>query len=114
MHKAWCKMVVTTDNNQNDKKIFTANFTKTQPVEKEVQIVLDKILDKITKELSINVTALEKRRGTVERNSYGNSFKMRVINACKRKRLTYQDIAIQFGINKSLISKWKKTREKDM
>ena len=53
MHEAWCKKVVSAAENQNDNKIKATNFTKTKPVNelaiaKEVQIVLDEVLDKIT------------------------------------------------------------------
>ena len=37
---------------------------------------------------------------------------MTVINACKRKRIPDQDIAMEFGIDKSLVSKWKKQEKK--
>jgi len=53
------------------------------PVEKEVQIILNEILDKVTKEHSINAKTLEKRIGAVKRKSCDNSFKTRVINTYK-------------------------------
>ena len=113
--------VVSAAENQNDNKITTTNFTKTKPVNelaiaKEVQIVLDEVLDKITEKHFVNVATSEKRRGAVERKSYDNSFKMRVIRTCSnRKRSTDQDIAVQFGIGRQIASlKMEKTGEKDM
>lgn len=77
---------------------------KPNSIEKEIQIVLDEILDEVAKKpLPINLSTSKQRRGAAERKSYSNSFKMSVINACKRKRVTDQDIAVQFSIDKSLI-----------
>ena len=114
MHQAWCKEVVPTAKGQNANKITATNFSKTKPdvMTKEVQIVLDEMLDNITDKQSANI-ATEERRGAIERKSYGNCFKMRVISACKRNQLTDHDIiAFQFGIDKTLVSKWKKQEKK--
>ena len=72
--EAWCKRWFPAAENQNDNKITTTNFTKTKPVNelaiaKEVQIVLDDVLDKITEKQSVNVATSDKRRGAVERKS---------------------------------------------
>ena len=73
------------------------------------------MLDKVTKEQPIVTSIVERvenQKGAVERKSYDNNFKMTVINACKRKRISDQDIAMEFGIDKSLLSKWKKQEKK--
>ena len=119
IHEAWCKKVVSAAENQNDNKITTTNFTKTKPVNelaiaKEVQIVLDEVLDKITEKHSVNVATSEKRRGAVERKSYDNSFKMRVISACNRKRLTDQGHCCPIWYRQIACLKMEKAGEKDM
>ena len=114
MHQAWCKEVVPIAKGQNANKITATNFSKTRPVveiTKEVQIVLDEMLANITDKQSANI-ATEKRRGAIERKSYDNCFKMGVNSVCKRNQLTDHNIAFQFGIDKSLVSKWKKQEKK--
>ena len=113
MHQAWCKKMVSVENKPNLKReVF---FNTTNQIEKDFASLVDEMLDKVTKEqptVTTNVERVENRKGAVERKSYDNSFKMTVINACKRKRTPDQDIAMEFGIDKSLISKWKKQEKK--
>ena len=115
MHQAWCKKMVSVENKPKLKPAVFSNTTN--QIEKEVASVVDEMLDKVTKEqptVTSNVERVENRKGAVNRKSYDNSFKMTVINACNRKRISDQDIAMEFGIDKSLVSKWKKQEEEDM
>ena len=89
MHQSWCKKVVSVENKLNIKPVVFSNTTN--QIEKEVASVVDEMLDKVTKEqptVTSNVERVENRKGAVNRKSYDNSFKMTVINACNRKRIS--------------------------
>ena len=74
--------------------------TTTNIIKREVTSLFNEILDKVLSNLTpkVNTEKVENRKGAVKRKSYDNSFKMTVINECKRSKNSDQDIGVKFGI----------------
>ena len=82
------------------------NFPKKKQfgsVSKNVSFVLEGIVDIICE---ANETQTENRRGRAKRKSYTNAFKYSVIEG-----MSNVEVAEQYGINKSLVAKWKQSRD---
>lgn len=82
--------------------------------EKEVANVIESILTKVSEEVDRKKTAYSdtkksaNRRGQATRKAYTNEFKYKIICEANMSSFNGIDVAQKYGINKFLLSKWKK------
>ena len=113
MHDHWCAignkkerrgiissaLKLSTDQNKSVTITFESH-------EKEVVIVMESILTKVSEDGDTKKSA--NRRGQATRNAYTNEFKYKIIFQANMNSFNDNDVAEKYGIHKSLLSKWKK------
>ena len=120
MHEQWCTIgskkerrgIISSALKFSSQNQSAANTFELH--EKEVASVMESILTKVSEEVDRKKTAdsdtkkSANRRGQATRKAYTNEFKYKLI--CEANMSSFNDIDVvqKYGINKSLLFKWKK------
>jgi hypothetical protein len=111
MHKQWCS------------KQGNGGVHKKLPVVVNLEELEEEVVAKVIEEVVRKVVKLDEmvesgestnggRHGANERRSYTFEFKLEVVNCLNSGDITAVDVAHRYGVNKTLVSKWKKDEVK--
>ena len=125
MHEKWCSIGSKDERRGIISSTFNSPSIQNQKgagetievCKKQVAIVVESILAKVSQDVNNTETAddtvkNEKRKGQATKKSYTNEFKCKVLSEAKLSTFYDIDIAEKYGLNKSLVSKWKKEAKK--
>ena len=108
MHESWCQKSIDSKSNTNGSLRENVN-----DVETEVNFVIKEIVDSVCKSEANDINNVENKKkgrcGADKHRLYDNHFKCKVIMECDHSQFD-TDVAFRYGIDKSLITKWKNNR----